>query len=497
MSKLRVFISYSSEDRQRANKICSYLEACGKSCWIAPRDIPVGAEYGEEIIKGIEGSDIVVLVFSAAANNSQHVLREIERAVNKKIPIISFMLEKCELSKSMEYFLCPNQWLDASSDMGAMLPALNNSISAAFSGDSESVAVFADNAADTEKMPDKKTLIIIGACVVGVIAVVVLLVLLLGNKDSDTPESESSTETSQTTITSETTALTTAYTEALTTAATSESEPLPELHAGEYIEFGSYFPVGYSRENNDGRIIWQILEVDADGQRLKLIAKDILDIKPFDCAESGKYGYDKNEAAHEFSQGVTYTDEQMMQFYGSSSWKHSDLRSWLNAIATVEYPGAIPTNRATNSGANAFGNQQGFLSSFSDEELALLCDNELENGVSDRVYLLSMDEVNAYSQSKWFILNPSVTKSAAASDSSNWYESFKSGSNDYLWATRTSEENSACNICTVMTKDAQERYDFYPAAISGFGIRPAITVSYDASKLTGIGNVGVPYQFKP
>ena len=48
-----IFISYSSKDEQKANDICNRFENEGISCWIAPRDIEVGKEYGGEIIKGI------------------------------------------------------------------------------------------------------------------------------------------------------------------------------------------------------------------------------------------------------------------------------------------------------------------------------------------------------------------------------------------------------------------------------------------------------------
>ena len=126
--KLQVFISYSSADKERAEVVCDYLEKNGKKCWIAPRDITAGAEYGAEIINGIETSDVMAVIFSKTANDSQHVLREIERAVNKKMPIIVFKIEECTLSKSMEYFLLSNQWLDATSGVEGMLPMLSTGI---------------------------------------------------------------------------------------------------------------------------------------------------------------------------------------------------------------------------------------------------------------------------------------------------------------------------------------------------------------------------------
>ena len=92
-----VFISYSSKDERIANEMCTAFEKEGLSCWIAPRNIQVGKEYGGEIIKGIEGCKVFFLCLSKDANESQHVLREVERAVNRKLPIIVYQHEETVL----------------------------------------------------------------------------------------------------------------------------------------------------------------------------------------------------------------------------------------------------------------------------------------------------------------------------------------------------------------------------------------------------------------
>jgi hypothetical protein len=43
-----VFISYSSLDKAVADAACAALEAYGIRCWIAPRDIVPGKEWGEK-----------------------------------------------------------------------------------------------------------------------------------------------------------------------------------------------------------------------------------------------------------------------------------------------------------------------------------------------------------------------------------------------------------------------------------------------------------------
>src|SRR6516225_8934968 len=85
-----VFVSYSAADRAPAFSVVEGLESRGIRCWVAPRDIPPGSEYGEEIVEAIKGSRILVLIFSAQANSSPHVRREVERAVSARRAILPF-----------------------------------------------------------------------------------------------------------------------------------------------------------------------------------------------------------------------------------------------------------------------------------------------------------------------------------------------------------------------------------------------------------------------
>jgi hypothetical protein len=108
-----VFISYSSKDKPTADAACAVLESKGIRCWIAPRDITPGADWGEAIIDGINGARVFVLVFSSNANSSQQIKREVERAVNHGLPIIPLRIEDVQPGKSLEYFLSMPHWLNA------------------------------------------------------------------------------------------------------------------------------------------------------------------------------------------------------------------------------------------------------------------------------------------------------------------------------------------------------------------------------------------------
>lgn len=109
----QVFISYSSKDRTVANMVCALLEERGHRCWIAPRDIVPGREWGESIVGGIKEATLFVLIFSQHANTSPQILREVERAVNRGLPIIPFRIEDVMPAGSMEYFMSVPHWFDA------------------------------------------------------------------------------------------------------------------------------------------------------------------------------------------------------------------------------------------------------------------------------------------------------------------------------------------------------------------------------------------------
>ncbi|MCC6954996.1 MAG: toll/interleukin-1 receptor domain-containing protein [Deltaproteobacteria bacterium] len=110
-----VFLSHSSKDKTVADAVCARLEESELRCWIAPRDIRPGAEWSESIVKAIERSKVMVLIFSDHANQSTQIIREVERAVNKRIAIVPFRIEDVMPSKSLEYFISTPHWLDAMS----------------------------------------------------------------------------------------------------------------------------------------------------------------------------------------------------------------------------------------------------------------------------------------------------------------------------------------------------------------------------------------------
>src|SRR5271154_7172996 len=108
-----VFVSYSQPDSGCAMELVNRVEAEGVNCWIAPRDIAPSADWAAEIIDAIANSRTMILVFSACSNESPQVRREVERAVHKQVSILPFRIENVLPSKSLEYFLSAQHWMDA------------------------------------------------------------------------------------------------------------------------------------------------------------------------------------------------------------------------------------------------------------------------------------------------------------------------------------------------------------------------------------------------
>ena len=301
-----IFISYSSKDEAVANDLCSQFEKEGLSCWIAPRNIAVGQEYGAEIIKGIEESKVFFLCLSKASNESQHVLREVERAVNRKMPIVVYQHEEPILSKSMEYFLASTQWF---------IPGKDNRINELV----EIVkSIKEDRASQKEKVNassgkrKNKWIWGLGAAAAGLL--VIGLLFFFGKNDK-------------------------------------------EIVVGDTFTFGSIDLTGSSEES----LTWTVLQVDEKEKTALCIADNIVAFFPYDGAESGTRSQDgdiyfNNEKIDE------YTDEQLTRFWGSSDWETANIRSWLNSDkAIVEYDGALPTEDAMSLYENGYESKAGFL----------------------------------------------------------------------------------------------------------------------------------------
>jgi len=108
-----VFISHSTQDKPTADAVCATLERNGVRCWIAPRDITPGADWGESIVNAIRTSRVLLLLFSTNANKSRQIKREVEIAADGNVTIVPVRIENILPTDSFKYFLGNIHWLDA------------------------------------------------------------------------------------------------------------------------------------------------------------------------------------------------------------------------------------------------------------------------------------------------------------------------------------------------------------------------------------------------
>src|SRR4051812_20628976 len=107
-----LFISHSSEDAETAAALVTDFENRNITCWMAPRDIPMGSSYHEEIVAAIENSRAMLLLFSGAANKSAHVLREVELAEQARKPILPLRIDVSDPVGGLKYMLANKQWVE-------------------------------------------------------------------------------------------------------------------------------------------------------------------------------------------------------------------------------------------------------------------------------------------------------------------------------------------------------------------------------------------------
>lgn len=108
-----VFTSHTSKNFRLRDEIREFLEPQGISCWIAPRDIPAGQQYGVSIIEAIRQCAVTVKVPMEKSNQSKPAVSEIERTFSYRKTIILIRLREVLPASELEFFVANAQWVDA------------------------------------------------------------------------------------------------------------------------------------------------------------------------------------------------------------------------------------------------------------------------------------------------------------------------------------------------------------------------------------------------
>jgi TIR domain len=127
----QIFITYSSKDQKVARTICTALENRGLACWISFRNVKPGENYQEQIVKAIRTAKIMVLVFTANANNSNEIKKELALASQHNLIVIPVRIEDVTPSEAFAYEFATRQWIDLFGDWEDSITRLVEMIAAA------------------------------------------------------------------------------------------------------------------------------------------------------------------------------------------------------------------------------------------------------------------------------------------------------------------------------------------------------------------------------
>jgi len=178
-----VFVSYSNKDKPIADAVVAGLESKGNRCWIAPRDITPGRSWGEAINAAVEGSRFMVIILSGNSNQSNQVVREVERAVANNVIIIPFRIENIDPTGAMAYFLSTEHWLDAiTPPLEKHIEKLAQTIQVFRNGEEASLPDSGVSGVSKKpiKFPMKVVLAVLGAIIIIVVAVILIPSLING-----------------------------------------------------------------------------------------------------------------------------------------------------------------------------------------------------------------------------------------------------------------------------------------------------------------------------
>lgn len=130
-----VFLSHSWRDGEFASRLCQELEDRGVRCWMAPRDIPAGATWGEVVAEAIDSTPGFLVLLSGNSLESEQVAREVDRAAQDKskklfpvrlednlkpTPELGFYLDRCQWTNLWDPSSLDADFLDLAQELSKL-----------------------------------------------------------------------------------------------------------------------------------------------------------------------------------------------------------------------------------------------------------------------------------------------------------------------------------------------------------------------------------------
>lgn len=438
-----IFISHSSRDAESAEKVCALLEEAGHRCFIAPRDIRSGHEYAEELMLGIERSDALVVMLSNHSNHSPHVLREVEHAASKGLPILVYKMEEIELTKSMEYFLMTHQWVNqkVETDFHSILDCVEE-----LHNEKENLTLGSGQKSGQQRRHSKS--VTFGAVIIAATILVIAFGMSLGWFSEHRLEEVEDAVVSNPALHKK------------------------ELAIGDSVTLGTY---------NEEPVVWRVIHFSEDSSKAVLITENIITMKAYDAAESEAFNKDNGNDYWKFSSEDFEAQALEEKVRGSNKWSSSNIRAWLNSDAqVVTYEGGKPSKSVMSDMKNGYDNEAGFLYGFTNEEKAAIVETETETAgtvTNDKVFLLNLEELEWMKEANVSILTK-PTEAAVDQDATKWYSGYSLdyGVENYFWWLREPGKDSTSKCYMVTNGLTSDITTTQIVGTEGFGIRPALTV---------------------
>ncbi len=94
---MQIFICYARVDQEFAYHLVEDLSDYDIRIWMDVRNIPHGANWDMEVQKGLDETDIMLVLLTPASAASQNVADEWSYFIDKNKPIVPLLVEPCEV----------------------------------------------------------------------------------------------------------------------------------------------------------------------------------------------------------------------------------------------------------------------------------------------------------------------------------------------------------------------------------------------------------------
>ncbi|GAB4554873.1 MAG: hypothetical protein OHK0023_25510 [Anaerolineae bacterium] len=94
---MQVFISYARADNAFARRLADDLAEYDLQLWLDVRNIPKGANWDIEVQKGLDASDLMLVLLSPESVASQNVADEWSYFIDKDKPVLPLLIAPCEV----------------------------------------------------------------------------------------------------------------------------------------------------------------------------------------------------------------------------------------------------------------------------------------------------------------------------------------------------------------------------------------------------------------